>query len=42
VPFQGVLAKDPAVTAVLDADRLDACFDLDRVLARAGRAVDAL
>jgi adenylosuccinate lyase len=42
VPFQGVLAADPAVTTVLDADRLAACFDLERVLARAGRAVDAL
>jgi adenylosuccinate lyase len=42
VPFQGVLAADPAVTSVLDAGRLAACFDLERVLARAGRAVDAL
>jgi hypothetical protein len=30
------------VTAVLDGAALDACFDLTRATARAGRAVDAL
>jgi adenylosuccinate lyase len=41
-PFREVLAEDPEVTAVLDAATLDACFDLARATARAGRAVDAL
>jgi hypothetical protein len=30
------------VRATLTADRLDACFDLDRALTHGGRAVDAL
>ena len=41
-PFRAVLAEDPEVTAVLDDAALDACFDLARATARAGRAVDAL
>jgi adenylosuccinate lyase len=41
-PFRSVLDEDPEVRAVLPADQLDACFDLERVLAQAGRAVDAL
>jgi adenylosuccinate lyase len=41
-PFRDVLAEDPEVTAVLDDAALDACFDLTRATARAGRAVDAL
>jgi adenylosuccinate lyase len=41
-PFHDVLAEDPDVRATLPPERLDACFDLDRVLANAGRAVDAL
>jgi len=41
-PFRDVLAEDPEVTAVLDGASLDACFDLTRATARAGRAVDAL
>ncbi len=41
-PFRDVLAEDPEVTAVLDGAALDACFDLTRATARAGRAVDAL
>jgi len=41
-PFRDVLADDPEVTAVLDDAALDACFDLARATARAGRAVDAL
>ena len=41
-PFHDVLAEDVEVTAVLDPPTLDACFDLKRAVARAGRAVDAL
>ena len=41
-PFREVLAEDPEVTAVLDPATLDACFDLAKATARAGRAVDAL
>jgi len=41
-PFRDVLGEDPEVAAVLDAGALDACFDLARATARAGRAVDAL
>jgi adenylosuccinate lyase len=41
-PFRAVLDEDPDVKATLPAEQLDVCFDLDRVLAHAGRAVDAL
>ena len=41
-PFLDVLREDGEVTAVLDDDRLAACFDLEHALANAGRAVDAL
>jgi adenylosuccinate lyase len=41
-PFRAVLEEDPDVRATLPPERLDACFDLDRVLAHTGRAVDAL
>jgi len=41
-PFRDVLAEDPDVRATLPAHQLDPCFDLERVLAHAGRAVDAL
>jgi adenylosuccinate lyase len=41
-PFRDVLTEDPEVTATLPPARLDACFDLDRVLVNAARAVDAL
>lgn len=41
-PFRDVLAEDVEITAVLDPPTLDACFDLKRAVARAGRAVDAL
>lgn len=41
-PFREVLAEDAEVTAVLDPPTIDACFDLKRAVARAGRAVDAL
>jgi adenylosuccinate lyase len=41
-PFRDVLAEDPDLRATLPPERLDDCFDLDRVLAHAGRAVDAL
>jgi adenylosuccinate lyase len=41
-PFRDVLTEDPEVTATLPTARLDACFDLDRVLVNAARAVDAL
>ncbi len=40
--FRDVLLKDPAVTAVLNTERLGECFDLESALAHAGRAVDAL
>jgi adenylosuccinate lyase len=41
-PFRDVLTEDPDVRSTLPPPRLDACFDLDRVLANAGLAVDAL
>jgi adenylosuccinate lyase len=41
-PFRDVLAEDAEVTAFLDPPTLDACFDLKRAVARAGRAVDSL
>ncbi len=41
-PFLEVLREDAEVTAVLDGDRLAACFDLGRALEHARRAVDAL
>jgi adenylosuccinate lyase len=41
-PFRAVLDEDPEVRVTLRDQQLDACFDLDRVLAHAGRAVDAL
>jgi adenylosuccinate lyase len=40
--FLDVLREDKDVTAALGDERLAACFDLDRALANAGRAVDAL
>jgi adenylosuccinate lyase len=41
-PFRAVLAEDDAITAHLSAERLDDCFDLQRAVAHAARAVDAL
>jgi len=41
-PFRDVLSEDAAITARLAPDALDACFDLDRAVAHAARAVDAL
>ena len=41
-PFRGVLAEDAEITEHLSPERLDACFDLDRAVAHAARAVDAL
>jgi adenylosuccinate lyase len=41
-PFRELLSADPDVTAALDAARLDACFDLKRALANAGRVFDQL
>jgi adenylosuccinate lyase len=41
-PFRAVLKQDPDVRATLRPERLDACFDLGRAVANAGRAVDAL
>jgi adenylosuccinate lyase len=41
-PFRDVLTEDPEVRATLPQPRLDACFDLARVLVHAGLAVDAL
>jgi adenylosuccinate lyase len=41
-PFRAVLAEDADVRTALRPERLDACFDLDRAIAHAGRAVDAL
>src|SRR5205085_10769528 len=41
-PFRDVLADDREITAHLSAARLDACFDLNRAVAHAARAVDAL
>jgi adenylosuccinate lyase len=41
-PFLEVLREDTEVAAALDDDALAGCFDLDRSLLHAGRAVDAL
>jgi adenylosuccinate lyase len=41
-PFADVLSDDPDVTTALTPERLAACFDLDRALQHATRAVDAL
>jgi adenylosuccinate lyase len=41
-PFRDVLTEDAEITGHLSAARLDACFDLDRAVAHAARAVDAL
>jgi adenylosuccinate lyase len=41
-PFRAVLAEDAEITEYLSAERLDACFHLDRAVAHAARAVDAL
>ena len=41
-PFRAVLADDAEITAHLSAARLDECFDLNREVAHAARAVDAL
>ena len=41
-PFLSVLREDPDVSNALTAEQLEACFDLKRVLANAGRAVDHL
>ena len=40
--FLDVLRADPVVVEALGEDRLAACFDLERSLEHAGRAVDAL
>jgi adenylosuccinate lyase len=42
LPFRDLLAADTDVAAVLDAARLDACFDLKRSLANVNRVFDAL
>jgi adenylosuccinate lyase len=41
-PFVEILREDPDVTGTVDAARLDACFDLQHAIGRAGRAIDAL
>ncbi len=41
-PFRDVLAEDAAITEHLSETRLDECFDLQRAVAHAARAVDAL
>jgi adenylosuccinate lyase len=41
-PFREVLEQDADVRTILSPDRLDACFNLDRAIVHAGRAVDAL
>ena len=41
-PFLDVLRSDPEVLGVLGDERLVACFDLERALSNAGRAVDLL
>jgi adenylosuccinate lyase len=41
-PFRAVLGEDPEIMAHLTDARLDACFDLDRAVEHAARAVDAL
>jgi len=40
--FRELLGDDPEVAAVLDAARLDACFDLKRALANVSHTFDAL
>ena len=40
--FRELLVADAEVAGTLDAARLDACFDLKRVLANVGRTFDAL
>jgi adenylosuccinate lyase len=40
--FRAVLADDAEITGHLSAARLDECFDLNRAVAHAARAVDAL
>jgi adenylosuccinate lyase len=39
-PFRDILGEDPEVVDALGVERLDDCFDLDRALQHAGRAVD--
>ena len=41
-PFRAVLADDAEIAAHLSPARLDECFDLDRAVAHAARAVDVL
>jgi adenylosuccinate lyase len=41
-PFRDVLAEDAEIMEHLTPERLDECFDLERAVAHAGRAVDAL
>ena len=41
-PFRDLLRADPEVTVVLDAARIDACFDLKRSLANVNRIFDVL
>jgi adenylosuccinate lyase len=41
-PFRDVLGEDAEVVDALGVARLDDCFDLDRALQHAGRAVEAL
>jgi adenylosuccinate lyase len=41
-PFRDVLAEDPEIMRHLSPQRLDECFDLERALTHASRAVDAL
>jgi adenylosuccinate lyase len=41
-PFREMLAEDVEISRHLSSERLDACFDLDRAVAHAARAVDAL
>jgi adenylosuccinate lyase len=41
-PFADELRADPEVIGALGPERLDACFDLERTLEHAARAVDAL
>jgi adenylosuccinate lyase len=40
--FRAILGEDPEVGAVIEAARLDACFDLKRALTHTGRVFDAL
>src|SRR5262245_8168556 len=41
-PFRELLAEDTAITEHLSPEQLDECFDLQRAVAYAARAVDAL